>query len=870
MESFKIRQTFFDFFTSKGHEIVPSAPMVLKDDPTLMFTNAGMNPFKDLFLGNNPIKHPRVADTQKCLRVNGKHNDLEEVGVDTYHHTMFEMLGNWSFGDYFKKEAIAWAWELLTEHYKIDKEILYVTVFEGDSGDNLPVDKEAIQHWKNHVDEDRIILASKKDNFWEMGETGPCGPCSEIHIDLRSDEEKAKLSGKELVNKDHPQVVEIWNLVFMEFNRLASGELQPLPEKHVDTGMGFERLVMAIQGKKSNYDTDVFSPLLDQLSKLSGKTYTAGDDIESIAFRVVVDHVRAVSFSICDGQLPSNNKAGYVIRRILRRAIRYGYSFLDFKEPFIYNLLDSLENSLGDTFPELSSQKDLIKKVIKQEEESFLRTLDKGIERIEGHLQNMNKGDVLSGANAFELYDTFGFPLDLTSLIASERGININEEDFNTELQAQIDRSRADGKVSTDDWVIVHECDEVEFVGYDNTSNSCKISRYRKVSSKGEDLFQVVLNSTPFYPEGGGQVGDTGTLSSGGNTVEVFDTKKENNLIIHTLKELPKNLEGTFEAQVNSAKQLSSARNHSATHLLHESLRSILGTHVEQKGSLVKPENLRFDFSHFERIDAETLVQIEQDVNKKILENIILDERREIQLEDAQAEGAIMLFGEKYGETVRMIGFGTSKELCGGIHVKATGSIGLFRITSEASVASGIRRIEAITGEAAYRANLDDRKAINEIGANFKGAKDVVKAVSEMQQSLTEISKEVERLRKKEAGNVKDDLVKSFKNIDGVNFLAVELNLDTKSVKDLAFQLKSEHAPFVGVFAIKNGPKANISVAISDDVIADKGLKAGDIVKDIAQYINGRGGGQTMFASAGGTNPDGIKKALSKAEGFLK
>ena len=870
MESFKIRQTFFDFFTSKGHEIVPSAPMVLKDDPTLMFTNAGMNPFKDLFLGNNPIKHPRVADTQKCLRVNGKHNDLEEVGVDTYHHTMFEMLGNWSFGDYFKKEAIAWAWELLTEHYKIDKEILYVTVFEGDSGDNLPVDKEAIQHWKNHVDEDRIILASKKDNFWEMGESGPCGPCSEIHIDLRSDEEKAKLSGKELVNKDHPQVVEIWNLVFMEFNRLASGELQPLPEKHVDTGMGFERLVMAIQGKKSNYDTDVFSPLLDQLSKLSGKTYTAGDDIESIAFRVVVDHVRAVSFSICDGQLPSNNKAGYVIRRILRRAIRYGYSFLDFKEPFIYNLLDSLENSLGDTFPELSSQKDLIKKVIKQEEESFLRTLDKGIERIEGHLQNMNKGDVLSGANAFELYDTFGFPLDLTSLIASERGININEEDFNTELQAQIDRSRADGKVSTDDWVIVHECDEVEFVGYDNTSNSCKISRYRKVSSKGEDLFQVVLNSTPFYPEGGGQVGDTGTLSSGGNTVEVFDTKKENNLIIHTLKELPKNLEGTFEAQVNSAKQLSSARNHSATHLLHESLRSILGTHVEQKGSLVKPENLRFDFSHFERIDAETLVQIEQDVNKKILENIILDERREIQLEDAQAEGAIMLFGEKYGETVRMIGFGTSKELCGGIHVKATGSIGLFRITSEASVASGIRRIEAITGEAAYRANLDDRKAINEIGANFKGAKDVVKAVSEMQQSLTEISKEVERLRKKEAGNVKDDLVKSFKNIDGVNFLAVELNLDTKSVKDLAFQLKSEHAPFVGVFAIKNGPKANISVAISDDVIANKGLKAGDIVKDIAQYINGRGGGQTMFASAGGTNPDGIKKALSKAEGFLK
>ena len=869
MESQKIRQTFLDFFASKGHEIVPSAPMVLKDDPTLMFTNAGMNPFKDLFLGNSTVKHPRVADTQKCLRVSGKHNDLEEVGVDTYHHTMFEMLGNWSFGDYFKEEAIAWAWDLLTEHYNLNKEDLYVTVFEGDKGDNLPIDEEALEHWKKYIPEDKIILASKKDNFWEMGETGPCGPCSEIHIDLRSVEEKKAKPGIDLVNQDHPQVIEVWNLVFMEFTRLASGELQPLPNKHVDTGMGLERLAMAIQGKKSNYDTDVFSPLLKKLSELSGKEYTAGDDSESVAFRVVVDHVRAVSFSICDGQLPSNNKAGYVIRRILRRAIRYGYSFLDFKEPFIYNLADSLNESLGNDFPELEAQKDLIKKVIKQEEESFLRTLDKGIDRLEDHLKNMKEGDVLSGVNAFELYDTFGFPSDLTALIAGERGIKINEAEFASELQAQINRSRADGKVLTDDWVEVHDCEKVEFVGYDNTNHSCKIARYRKVSSKGDDLYQVVLDSTPFYPEGGGQVGDIGTLTSGGSSVEVIDTKKENNLIFHTLKELPNDTSATFEAQVNANLQLSSARNHSATHLLHESLKSILGNHVEQKGSLVRPENLRFDFSHFERVNEETIAQIEQDVNKKILANISLNERRDIPLAEAKEAGAIMLFGEKYGEYVRMIGFGTSKELCGGIHVSATGSIGLFRITSESSVASGIRRIEAVTGEAAYNASLADRKALNTIGLHFKGEKNVVKAVTDMQTSLADLNKEVERIRKKEAGNVKNDLVKSLKVIDGINFLAVELNLDAKSVKDLAFQLKAEHAPFVGVFAIKNGPKAYISVAISDDVIADKGLKAGDIVKELAKCIRGGGGGQQMFASAGGSYLEGIKEALSKAEGLL-
>lgn len=870
MESRKIRQIFLDFFATKGHEIVPSAPMVLKDDPTLMFTNAGMNPFKDLFLGNRPVKFPRVADTQKCLRVSGKHNDLEEVGVDTYHHTMFEMLGNWSFGDYFKEDAIAWAWELLTEHYKLDKDDLYVTVFKGDKGDNLPVDEEAREQWKKHIAEDKIILASKKDNFWEMGETGPCGPCSEIHIDLRSEEEKAAIPGIELVNMDHPQVVEVWNLVFMEFNRLASGELVPLPDKHVDTGMGFERLAMAIQGKKSNYDTDVFSPLLDKLSELSGKKYTACDDSESVAFRVISDHVRAVSFSICDGQLPSNNKAGYVIRRILRRAIRYGYSFLDFKDPFIYKLVDALEESLGSAFPELNNQKDLVKKVIKQEEESFLRTLEKGIDRLEGHLKNMNEDSVLSGVDAFELYDTFGFPVDLTALIASERGIKINEAEFDKELKAQIDRSRSAGKISTDDWVSVNEGGSSEFIGYDNTTHSCQILRYRKVSAKGEDFYQVVLDTTPFYPEGGGQVGDTGVLVGGGAEVDVLDTKKENNLIVHTLKELPSDVEATLEARVNSKVQLSTARNHSATHLLHESLRHILGKHVEQKGSLVRPENLRFDFSHFERVDSETLAKIEKDVNDKILSNISLDERRSIPLAEAKSAGAMMLFGEKYGDNVRMIGFGTSKELCGGIHVQATGSIGLFRIMSESSVASGIRRIEAITGEAALKASYKDREDLASIGASFKGAKDIVKAVGDMQASLTSLSKEVEGLRKKEAVNVKEDLVSALTVIDGVNFLAVELNLDAKSVKDLAFQLKSENAPFLGVFAIKNGEKANISVAISDDVIADKGLKAGDLVKELASCIRGGGGGQSMFASAGGSFPEGIKEALSKAEGFLK
>lgn len=870
MESGKIRKVFLDFFASKGHEVVPSAPMVLKDDPTLMFTNAGMNPFKDLFLGNSPVVHARVADTQKCLRVSGKHNDLEEVGVDTYHHTMFEMLGNWSFGDYFKEDAIAWAWELLTEHYKLNKADLYVTVFEGDKGDNLPVDSEAIEHWKKHVSEDKILLASKKDNFWEMGETGPCGPCSEIHIDLRSDEEKAAVPGKDLVNMDHPQVVEIWNLVFMEFNRMANGSLVPLPDKHVDTGMGFERLAMAIQGKKSNYDTDVFSPLLSTLEKLSVKSYTASDDNESIAFRVIVDHVRAVAFSICDGQLPSNTGAGYVIRRILRRAIRYGYSFLGFKEAFIYKLAATLEQTLGEAFPELKAQSDLVSKVIKQEEESFLRTLAKGIELLDKHLSKMKEGDTLDGATAFELYDTFGFPYDLTALMASERGIAVDEAGFEKELLAQKERGRSAGKISTDDWVEVNSSETpTEFYGYDATTGSSRVLRYRKVESKGKSFFQVVLDKTPFYPEGGGQVGDTGILTAVGEKYAVVDTKKENNLIVHTMPKLPEDLSGEFTAEVNARKQLASARNHSATHLLHESLRAILGTHVEQKGSLVRPENLRFDFSHFEKIEPEQLREIEEDVNAKILANIALDEKREIALAEAEAAGAMMLFGEKYGETVRMIGFGSSKELCGGIHVSATGAIGTFRITSEGSIASGVRRIEAITGEAALIAGLKDREQLGKISDSFKGAKDLVKAVSTLQDNVADLNKELEELRRKAAGNIKEDIIKSLQVKGGINFVATELSIDAKSLKDLAFQLKSEHAPFVGVFATQNGGKVGLSVAVSDDVIADKGLKAGDIVKELASCIRGGGGGQPMYASAGGSYPEGIKEALSKAEGLL-
>ena len=870
MESRQIRQVFLDFFAEKNHEIVPSSPMVLKDDPTLMFTNAGMNPFKDLFLGNSPIVHKRIADTQKCLRVSGKHNDLEEVGVDTYHHTMFEMLGNWSFGNYFKEDAISWAWELLTEKYKLNKEDLYVTVFKGDKKDGLDVDSEALNIWKNYIEEERIILASKKDNFWEMGESGPCGPCSEIHIDLRSDAEKVEVPGKELVNMDHPHVVEVWNLVFMEFNRKVNGDLIPLPNKHVDTGMGFERLVMAIQGKKSNYDTDVFSPLLNELSKLSNKKYTAGNDLESVAFRVVVDHVRAVSFSICDGQLPSNTGAGYVIRRILRRAIRYGYSFLGFDKPFIFKLVPALIASLGDAFPELDKQKGLIHQVIKQEEESFLRTLEKGIELLQLQLKSMSKGDTLSGKTVFELYDTFGFPFDLTSLMASEGGMHVDEAGYHSELNAQKLRSRNAGKISTKDWVEVNPSkSKTKFIGYDSTSCECHILRYREIESKKETYFQVVLDTTPFYPEGGGQVGDSGFLVSEVDKYTVIDTKKENELIVHTLTGLPEDPSIPFIAKVNADLQLSSARNHSVTHLLHEALRDVLGKHVEQKGSLVRPDNLRFDFSHFEKISPEILQTIEDRVNTKIIQNITLDEKRDLPIAEAKLEGALMLFGEKYSEKVRMIGFGTSKELCGGIHVPATGSIGSFRITTETSVASGIRRIEAITGNSALNAFIADRESLLQIRNSLKGAKDLPKSVNDLLLEVANVTKELDLLKRKEVANIKAVMSNQIVVRNGINFVACELDLDAKSIKDLAFQMKIEHAPFLGIYASKKDGKVVIAVAVSDDIIADKGLKAGQIVRDLAKFIRGGGGGQDAFASAGGSYPDGIKEALSFAENLL-
>ena len=731
MESKLIRERFLEFFASKGHEIVPSAPMVIKDDPTLMFNNAGMNPFKDLFLGNSPVVHPRIADTQKCLRVSGKHNDLEEVGVDTYHHTMFEMLGNWSFGDYFKQEAIDWAWELLTEVYGLDKDRLYVTVFEGDAGDGLEADEEAKGIWAKWVPEDRILLASKKDNFWEMGETGPCGPCSEIHIDLRGDADRAATSGASLVNADHPQVVEIWNLVFMQFNRMADGSLVPLPNKHIDTGMGFERLAMAMQGKQSNYDTDVFQPLLDRVAALSGKTYGRTDSKPDVAFRVISDHIRAVAFSIADGQ-PSNTGAGYVIRRILRRAIRYGYSFLDLNAPFMHALVPTLAGQMGDAFPELNAQQQLIERVILEEEESFLRTLAKGIERLEARLDEFKSTKVLPGDVVFELYDTFGFPVDLTALMAGEQGVEVDEAGFEAAMEATKARSRAAGKLSTDDWVQVHDDSETAFVGYDAREAECRILRYREVKAKNKRFYQVVLDTTPFYPEGGGQVGDAGTLTAPDGSIAVFDTKKENNLIVHFVNELPADVKATFVAHVKASRRDDTQRNHTATHLVHEALREVLGTHVEQKGSLVKAESLRFDFSHFSKVTDEELAEVEAKVNAKILANHPLVEHRAISMEEAKASGAMMLFGEKYGDEVRMIEFDSSKELCGGTHAPATGALGSFRITQETAVASGIRRIEAITGSAALHAMNSERTALQAIKSLLKAPANIEKAVEDL------------------------------------------------------------------------------------------------------------------------------------------
>ena len=869
MESKLIRERFLEFFASKGHEIVPSAPMVIKDDPTLMFNNAGMNPFKDLFLGNSPVVHSRIADTQKCLRVSGKHNDLEEVGVDTYHHTMFEMLGNWSFGDYFKQEAIDWAWELLTEVYGLDKDRLHVTVFEGDASDGLEADEEAKGIWAKWVPEDRILLASKKDNFWEMGETGPCGPCSEIHIDLRGDTERAATSGASLVNADHPQVVEIWNLVFMQFNRMADGSLVPLPNKHIDTGMGFERLAMAMQSKQSNYDTDVFQPLLDRVATLSGKTYGRTDSKADVAFRVISDHIRAVAFSIADGQLPSNTGAGYVIRRILRRAIRYGYSFLDLNEPFMHALVPTLAGQMGDAFPELKAQQQLIERVILEEEESFLRTLAKGIERLEARLDEFKSTKVLPGDVVFELYDTFGFPVDLTALMAGEQGVDVDEAGFEAAMEATKARSRAAGKLSTDDWVQVHDDSETTFVGYDAREAECHILRYREVKAKNKQFYQVVLDTTPFYPEGGGQVGDAGTLMAPGGSVAVFDTKKENNLIVHFVKELPADVNATFKAQVKGSRRNDTQRNHTATHLVHEALREVLGTHVEQKGSLVKAESLRFDFSHFSKVTDEELAEVEAKVNAKILANHPLVEHRAISMEEAKASGAMMLFGEKYGDEVRMIEFDSSKELCGGTHAPATGALGSFRITQETAVASGIRRIEAITGSAALQAMNTERTALQTIKTLLKAPANIEKAIEDLITKHTSLQKELDAVKQKEAAAAKSDLASNLDTINGINTFIGEMPLDAGAIKDIAFQLKNEKAPFFGVFGSQVGGKVTLTVAISDDLVSGKDLHAGNIIRNLAKHIQGGGGGQPFFATAGGKNPDGLGAAFEEAKGLL-
>ena len=875
MKSQDIRKQFLQFFADRGHLIVPSAPIVTKDDPTLMFNNSGMAQFKEYFLGNATPKSQRIADTQKCLRVSGKHNDLEDVGFDTYHHTMFEMLGNWSFGDYFKKEAINWAWELLTEVYKVPKDIIYVSVFEGSPEENVPFDQEAYDIWKGLIDEDRIILGNKKDNFWEMGDQGPCGPCSEIHVDIRSADEKALVSGKSLVNNDHPQVVEIWNNVFMEFNRKADRSLEKLPAQHVDTGMGFERLCMVLQGVQSNYDTDVFTPLIEKIESLTGKKYTikaANDEEEktNIAIRVVADHVRAVAFAIADGQLPSNGGAGYVIRRILRRAIRYGFTFLDIKEPFINELVAVLAAQMGEFFPEIKSQQSLVTNVIREEEASFLRTLDQGLQLLDNVIAQTD-GNEVSGAKAFELYDTFGFPEDLTALILKEKGLDYNKQEFDAELLKQKTRSRAASEVAKDDWVTLVDGNTESFVGYDQLENEVKITRYRKIDSAKEGVqYQLVLSATPFYPEGGGQVGDRGVLKSANESIEILDTKKENNLILHITKSLPENVEGAFTAVVNAKLRDDSQSNHTATHLLHQALRSILGTHVEQKGSLVSPNYLRFDFSHFSKVTDEQLREVEDFVNTRIQEHLPLIERRNIPFKQAVEEGAMALFGEKYGDSVRAIKFGDSMELCGGTHVKNTADIWYFKIISEGAVAAGIRRIEAITNQAVKDFFAGQEKALDEIKATLKNPQDTLKAVVSLQDENAKLKKQLETLLRDKAKNLKGELAAEIEEINGVQFLAKQVPLDPTGAKDLAYELGTIGTNLFIVLATAEDNKPMLTCYISKELVAEKGLNAGTVVKELGKFIQGGGGGQPFFATAGGKKPEGINEALAAAVEFLK
>ncbi|MCK0157947.1 alanine--tRNA ligase [Cellulophaga sp. F20128] len=871
MKSQEIRAQFLEFFKNKSHKIVASAPMVIKDDPTLMFTNAGMNQFKEFFLGNSEIKNNRVTDSQKCLRVSGKHNDLEEVGKDTYHHTMFEMLGNWSFGDYFKEEAIAWAWELLVDVLKIDKESLYVTVFEGsEDKDKLSMDQEALDIWKNIVPESQILFGNKKDNFWEMGDQGPCGPCSEIHVDIRSDEEKKKVSGATLINMDHPQVVEIWNLVFMQYNRKANGNLESLPAKHVDTGMGFERLCMVLQGVQSNYDTDVFTPIIREIETITNATYNKNEET-NIAIRVIADHIRAVSFSIADGQLPSNTGAGYVIRRILRRAIRYGFTFLDTKEPFMYRLVQILTKTMGDAFPELKEQKQLIENVVKEEEHSFLKTLDQGLVLLDSVISNATT-KTINGKKAFELYDTYGFPIDLTALILSERGYDLDEAGFEKAMQEQKNRSRSASEVSKEDWEVLLDDAEQEFVGYDILEVDVRLVKYRKVTSKKEgEQYQLVFNMTPFYPEGGGQVGDKGYLeSSNGDVIYILDTKKENNEIYHLAKNLPRNTKDAFKAVVDKKQRQRTACNHTATHLLHQALREILGPHVEQKGSAVHSKYLRFDFSHFAKLTTDQLREVEDFVNARIEGNLPLEEKRNIPMQQALDEGAMALFGEKYGDAVRAIRFGQSIELCGGTHVQNTGEIWHFKIKSEGAVASGIRRIEAITSDAVKGFYFDNNRSLYEIKDLLNNAKDPVKAVLSLQEENSKLKKEVEQLLKAKAKNLKGDLLGELTAINGVQFLAKKIDLDPAGIKDLSFEMGANTTDMFLLFAAENDGKATLSCYISKELAAEKGLNAGTIVRELGKYIQGGGGGQPFFATAGGKNPAGIPEALEKAMAYIK
>lgn len=863
MTSKEIRESYKSFFASKGHQIVPSAPMVVKGDPTLMFTNAGMNQFKDIILGHAEIKYPRVADSQKCLRVSGKHNDLEEVGHDTYHHTMFEMLGNWSFGDYFKKEAIEWAWEFLTEVLKVDKSRLYVTVFEGAEDEGLHRDEEAAGYWAQYLPQERILNGNKHDNFWEMGDQGPCGPCSEIHIDIRSEEERKAVDGLTLVNQGHPQVIEIWNLVFMQFNRKADGSLDSLPNHVIDTGMGFERLCMAIQGKTSNYDTDVFTPIIQAISTLTGVNYGA-DAKSDVAMRVIADHIRTIAFAITDGQLPSNAKAGYVIRRILRRAVRYGYTFLGRRDAFMYSLIPSLIDSMGDAYPELIKGKDLIQRVIKEEEESFLRTLETGIRLLEKKIEELGSNKTLNGDDAFVLYDTYGFPLDLTALILSEHGCSLDEEGFNVAMEAQRARARNAAALDTEDWVILRE-GETTFLGYDYTECDTEILRYRKVKQKNKEYYQVVLSSTPFYAEMGGQVGDSGYLTDGTTKYEVFDTKRENNLPVHLMTKLPEDASCELTAVINIEKRHAAEANHTATHLLHEALREILGTHVEQKGSFVSPDVLRFDFSHFSKVEPSELRKVEQLVNERIRENFPREEFRNVPIAEAQAMGAMALFGEKYGEEVRVLKYGTSIELCGGTHVPATGRIGFFRIISESSVAAGVRRIEAVTGAGAEKMLYQVEDLLKEVKELFNNNPQIITAIKKTIEENAELAQQVQAALKEKVASFKQHLLSQREELGGVRIFKVQQNVSAELIKDLAFQIAGELTEsFIFIGATDEGGKPNLTLMLSRDLVESKGWNASNILRSAAKYIQGGGGGQPHFATAGGKRVEGLDEAVQQ------